>query len=394
MISSLLAASVSLAIIVLAIPVLVIVVQILAACVPSPRPARAIGPRPAVAVLVPAHNEAGGIATTLRALWPQLNTGDRLLVVADNCSDETAAQARAAGAEVIERQHLSLRGKGYALAFGVEHLRSSPPAVLVIVDADCEFAAGALDALVAHCVQAGAPAQARNLMVHQAPARLNGRVAEFAWRVKNWVRPRGYARLGLPCPLTGTGMAFPWPLIKSAQLASGSLVEDMQLGIDMVVAGHAPVFCEEALVTSAFPETLSASASQRTRWEHGHLGMILQRAPGLILAAGRRRDLRLLAVALDLAVPPLALLMLLTILGWSVAGAAAWAGLGLLAWYAASGCLSVLALAVGLAWAGWGRAVLSLADLASVPWYVAGKLGIYLRFWSRRQKDWVRTDRE
>lgn len=394
MITSLLAAGVSLMAIVLAIPVAVIVVQILAACVRSPGSSRALGPRPTVAVLVPAHDEAGGIAAMVRALRPQLNAGDRLLVVADNCNDETAARARAAGAEVIERHHLTLRGKSYALAFGVEHLRSSPPAVLVIIDADCEFANGALDALVAYSLKFDAPSQARNLMVHQAPTRLNGRIAEFAWRVKNWVRPRGYARLGLPCPLTGTGMAFPWHLIKTAQLASGSLVEDMQLGIDMVVAGHAPVFCEEALVTSAFPETLSASASQRTRWEHGHLGMIIQRAPGLVLAAVRRRDHRLLAVAMDLAVPPLALLVLLTILGWAVAGAAAWAGLGLGAWFTASASLTALALAVGLAWAGWGREVLSLADLLSVPWYVAGKLGIYLRFWSHRQKDWVRTDRE
>jgi hypothetical protein len=67
---------------------------------------------------------------------------------------------------------------------------------------------------------------------------------------------------------------------------------------------------------------------------------------------------------------------------------------GTLAWLATSGDLAWLACAVGLAWAGWGREVLSLADLVSVPWYVAGKLGIYLRFWSHRQKDWVRTDRE
>ena len=379
---------------VLAVPVAVFSLQVLAACWPARRPRALPAVRPPVAALVPAHDEARGIASTLQNLLAQLQPGDRLLVVADNCSDDTAARARAEGAEVIERQHEHLRGKGYALAFGVDHLRSAPPMVLVIVDADCELAPGALDALVAACLQADAPAQALYLMQHATPPGLKGRVAEFAWRVKNWVRPRGAARLGLPCALTGTGMAFPWRLIERAELATGSIVEDMQLGIDLALAGHAPVFCEQALVTSHFPDTAAAAASQRTRWEHGHLGMILQRAPGLAVAGLRRADVRLLGLAGDLVVPPLALLVLLLVLLWLAAGAAAWAGMGTLAWLATSGGLAWLACAVGLAWAGWGREVLSLADLVSVPWYVAGKLGIYLRFWSHRQKDWVRTDRE
>lgn len=379
---------------VLAVPVAVFSLQVLAACLPARRPGAPPAVRPSVALLVPAHDEARGIAATLKNLLAQLQPGDRLLVVADNCSDDTAARARAEGAEVIERQHDRLRGKGYALAFGVDHLRAAPPTVLVIVDADCELAPGALDPLVAACLQADAPAQALYLMQHATPPGLNGRVAEFAWRVKNWVRPRGAARLGLPCALMGTGMAFPWRLIERAELATGSIVEDMQLGIDLARSGHAPVFCEPALVTSRFPDTPAAVASQRTRWEHGHLGMILQRAPGLVAAGLRRGDVRLLGLAADLVVPPLALLVLLLVSLWLAAGAVAWAGLGAVAWLAASLGLGLLASAVGLAWVGWGRAVLSLADLVSVPWYVAGKLGIYLRFWSHRQKDWVRTDRE
>ena len=78
----------------------------------------------------------------------QLEPGDRLLVVADNCTDHTAAVARAAGAEVLERRDAERRGKGYALAAGVDTLRAGPPDVVVIVDADCRPAAGAIDRLV------------------------------------------------------------------------------------------------------------------------------------------------------------------------------------------------------------------------------------------------------
>ena len=75
--------------------------------------------RAPLAVLVPAHDEEEGIAATLAAVLAQLGPHDRLLVVADNCSDATAAVARAAGAEVVERSS-DLRGKGYALAHGID----------------------------------------------------------------------------------------------------------------------------------------------------------------------------------------------------------------------------------------------------------------------------------
>lgn len=383
----------TLAALVLAVPVVVFVLEIAAAFLPARRGLGAV-PRPPLAVLVPAHDEAAGLAAPLQAMRAQLRGGDRLLVVADNCSDDTAAVARAEGAEVIERSHDTERGKGYALAFGVAHLRAAPPPVLVIVDADCLLQPGALDALAAACVRWDAPVQARYLMTHAGPTGVNGRVAEFAWRVKNWVRPRGATRLGWPCQLTGSGMAFPWAQVEHAPLASGSIVEDMQLGLALARAGHAPRFCEAAGVQSHFPSSAAAAATQRTRWEHGHLGMLSQHAVPMLRDALGRRDRRLFGLALDLAVPPLALLMLLAFALWGLAGAAAWAGVGAVAWVAASGLLALLGAAVLAAWLRWGRSVLGPWDLLRAPWYALSKLGVYLRFWSRRQKDWVRTERK
>ncbi|MEK8030676.1 glycosyltransferase family 2 protein [Ideonella sp. DXS29W] len=378
---------------VLAVPVCVFALEIAAACLPRRRSAGA-SMRPPVALLVPAHNEALGIAATLRNLRSQMRPGDRLLVVADNCSDDTADRARAEGAEVVERQHATERGKGFALAFGIETLRRSPPPVVVIVDADCELEAGALDALAAACDRTGAPIQAKYLMTHEGDVGLNGRVAEFAWRVKNWVRPRGAGRLGWPCQLTGSGMAFPWALIESAPLANGSIVEDMQLGLVLARSGHAPRFCEAATVSSHFPTSATAIATQRTRWEHGHLGMLTEHAWPMMRQALRRADWRLLGLALDLAVPPLALLVMLVGALGGVALLCGWIGAGAVAVWGAGALLGVVAAAVLVAWALWGRAVLSPWDLLRAPWYALSKLAIYLRFWSRRQKDWVRTDRQ
>ena len=381
----------------LAVAVGVFALQILAR-VTAPRhvppaDAAATGRGPLV-VLVPAHNEESGIAQTLATLLPQLAPGDRVLVVADNCTDATAACARAAGAEVVERFHATERGKGFALAHGVEQLRAAPPAAVLIVDADCELAPGALERLAATLQRTRRPVQALYLMLAAPDAGLARRLAQFAWRVRNWTRPAGWHRLGMPCQLMGTGMAFTWDMLRDAQLANASIVEDMKLGIELAKGGQAPVLCESALVTSRFPDSAAATTTQRTRWEHGHLEMILREVPPMLARALARADGRLLGLALDLSVPPLALLAGLLLVD---------GGLGLAAWFI-GGFAAPLALAAGLcgaflaavlgAWTVHGRDLVRFRELMSVPWYIAAKLPVYLRFLVKRQRAWVRTDRK
>src|ERR1700730_7530905 len=76
-------------------------------------------------LIVPAHNEEAVIANVIRSLqavdWPADRF--RVVVVADNCTDSTAAVARAAGAHVLERFDRDQRGKGYALQFAFKASR-------------------------------------------------------------------------------------------------------------------------------------------------------------------------------------------------------------------------------------------------------------------------------
>jgi len=72
-----------------------------------------------LAVLIPAHDEEAQLAATIRSLQDTEYDPDRrrVIVIADNCTDRTAAVARAAGAEVWERSDTLHRGKGHALAW-------------------------------------------------------------------------------------------------------------------------------------------------------------------------------------------------------------------------------------------------------------------------------------
>lgn len=352
------------------------------------------GPRPSVAVLVPAHDEQDVIEGTVRGLLPELAPGDRLLVVADNCTDRTAERARAAGATVVERRDPERRGKGYALDYGVRQLAARPPDVVVVVDADCALQPGSLESLARAATAEGRPAQARNLVVLPEGASALDTLSAFAFLVRNVVRPTGLGRLGLPCHLMGTGMALPWPLVRDAPLATGALAEDLELGLALTRAGRGPVLCSEALVTSPVPRPRRARETQRRRWEQGHVTVLLTLGPGLLWRALRRLDVVLLAAALDLCVPPLSLLLLAAV---AVLAAALAAGALGSSWTPALlGGLAVglVGLSALLAWLAFGRPAYRFTTLLVAPLYVLAKVPLYLALLGRRQQGWVRTERE
>uniref|UniRef100_Q07SN4 Glycosyl transferase, family 2 n=1 Tax=Rhodopseudomonas palustris (strain BisA53) TaxID=316055 RepID=Q07SN4_RHOP5 len=351
--------------------------------------------RARLAVLVPAHNESKGILPTIRDILSQLSVGDRLLVIADNCSDDTASVAADAGAEVVRRNDPTRIGKGYAIDFGICNLRESPPEVLVIIDADCRIAEGTLSVLSQQCVRSDRPVQSLYLMFRPAGTlSIHYQLAEFAWRIKNWGRPLGLSALGLPCQLMGTGMAFPWNVIESAELASGSIVEDMKLGLDLAVSGKAALFCPAALVTSEFPSSQAAAQQQRRRWEHGHIGLI-RTAPALLWLGATRRNIELVALALDLAIPPLVLLgvMLMTITIIS-AGSVLFGFTPKATLIAAAG-LMVYLTALVISWWRWGRDLLTLRSLGQLAPYALARLKSYARLISRgATAEWIRTERD
>lgn len=352
-----------------------------------------LGRRGTTVVLIPAHNEELGIGQTLIKLQPQLIANDRVVVVADNCSDATAQIARNKGAEVVERFDSVHRGKGFALEAGVRYLSTNPPDVVVVLDADCELDPGSIDALAGAVTTTDRPCQARNLLRLPKNAGPEASVSTFAFLVKNWVRPRALQRIGLPVPLNGTGMAFPWDIIRDAPLATGEIVEDLALGIHFTQQRLGPVFCESAHVWSDLPSDPKAAVEQRTRWEHGYMGSILRDVPKLLSDVFRQRRIGLLFVAMDLMVPPLALLAIVSCLSFAIVLFLSlythhWTPLYMLA---AAGIMAGLGIAA--VWFRFASDIIPAQVILAIPGYVFRKLNIYKRFVTARQKEWVRTER-
>lgn len=345
-------------------------------------------------ILVPAHNEADTICSTLEGLLGQVAEASQVIVIADNCSDQTATIARSCGVTVLEREDVNCRGKGYALDYAVKYIQANPPEVVMIVDADCRLIPGTIARLAQQVVKQQRPVQATYLMEVGADSGITDRISVFAIKVRNWVRSVGITQLGYPCVLAGSGMAFPWAILQQAPLAGSKCVDDMQLTIDLAIAGHTPTYLTTGRVTGRLMQN-QAAQSQRSRWEHGHLEVIFTQVPKLLGEAWRQKRFDLVMLALDLSVPPLSLLVLLWLLAFGLSSLF-W-GLGLISWLplmvlALLG--SCLSLALGAAWFRVGRQDLPVLTLFAIPVYLLWKLPIYFKFLSQPQTRWLKTERD
>lgn len=346
------------------------------------------------AIIIPAHNEENVIGETLGSLIPQLQQDDEIIVVADNCTDDTHNIASAFSVTVIERNNPENRGKGYALDFAVNHIKNKDFDVIIIIDADCIAEPSCRDRLVAKAMSSGRPIQCLYLMhgAKELPT-IGQKISEFAWLIKNKLRPLGLLTMGGPCHLMGTGMAFPAKMLNETNLANGCIVEDMKLGLDLAIEGNPPLFLPEALVWSRFPDSEEVGNGQKSRWIHGHLEMISLYAPTLLKKSIVACDIYLLFLCFELLIPPLVFMLLISfalLVVSCVLALLVGSSIYLLS------ILSVLLIvgAVSLAWFSEGRSIISFGEILKGVFSRLKSSSVYLKFFTDRRKDWNKTSRK
>ncbi|TDU28697.1 cellulose synthase/poly-beta-1,6-N-acetylglucosamine synthase-like glycosyltransferase [Panacagrimonas perspica] len=361
-----------------------------------PQPPPSADPRTRFLLVVPAHDEAGGIGRTVKSLlaleWPA--EARRVHVIADNCSDDTAAIARAAGAEVTERSHASLRGKGYALQVAYDQaIAEGWCDAVVVVDADTDVDPGLLRAFAGR-IQLGAQAVQAFYGVRNPRASWRTRLVTLALAIFHRLRGRGRERLRVSCGLRGNGMCFALDTLRRVPHNAFSRVEDLEYGVALGRAGIRVWYADEAEVRADMVASEKASRSQRQRWEGGRFEFARAQGGPLLRDAVRGRSALLLDLAADVLTPPLgyfglgAILLalgavLLWVLGVVMPVTALLSGLPL--------AVLVVHVARGVSLSGLGAR--GWLDLAAAPVYVLWKLSLVLR---RRasSKAWVRTERD
>ncbi len=348
-------------------------------------------------VVVPAHNEEKGIGSTLQSLlsldYP--HPLFRVLVVAHNCTDQTASRAQAGGATVLIYNDPSRRGKGHALAYAFEQSVAEGRAdAVVVVDADTTVSPNLLRAFASR-IDHGATAAQADYGVQNPDVSWRTRLLRIAFGMFHVLRSLARERLGLSCGLRGNGMCFTTPVLRAVPHRAFSLVEDVEYGIDLGEAGFRVHYAPEAHVYGEMVSIETAARTQRRRWERGRRKLALLRAPQLFLRALVRRDKLLFDLAMDLICPPLSSLMIAAVLGAvaslavSLHGAVASASLPL--WILS---LLFLAFYVLRGWALSSTGARGLLDLVWAPAYMLWKLTLLFSPSEYKKDEWLRTMRE
>lgn len=346
-------------------------------------------------VIIPSHNEAGVIARTVTSLlrvdWPKQNV--RIVSVADNCTDETGSEARAAGALVWERHDTERRGKGYALQFAFETSRKDAWAdAVVIIDADAEVSPNLLEAFAAR-IERGEHAIQVHYGVLNPLASWRTRLITIAKGAFHIVRSRARERLQLSCGIRGNGWCVTHELLRRVPYGAFSLTEDLEYGIELGLHGVRVAYADEASADADMVSGEQIARKQRQRWESGRFSMVREKTGTLLAAAVRRRSRICLDLGLDLLVLPLSYIALhVTALLVIAAIAQVWMP-SLRVWFwVACACAASLLAYVLRGWQLSGIGARGLLDLARAPGFLLWKLLLVFR--RRQSGDWVRTERE
>jgi len=350
-------------------------------------------PRVRFDLVVPAHDEEAGVATTIRSLlaldYPPERR--RVIVVADNCTDRTAASAREAGALAIERHDPVRAGKGDALEFAFQRsLAEGFADAIVVVDADTIASPNLLNAF-STLLEAGAMATQAFYGVRNGADSWRTRLIAIGFSLFHRVRSLGRERLRLSAGLRGNGMCF----LRQVPHDAHSVVEDLEYGIKLGLAGHRVHYADDAWVLGEMASTERASRSQRRRWESGRFQILKRYGLRLFASSIRRFDAALLDLAVDVLLPPLARVATVAGLGLALSGMCSLVeGHVDVSVYPWSVCCFLLCVYVLRGWWLSETGLRGLFDLLLAPAYVTWKATLLFRSAGHPKDAWTRTLRQ
>lgn len=236
-----------------------------------------------VTVLIPAHNEEASLPQTIASLKSQSHRPERIIVVADNCTDATVRLAREAGVEVLESVD-NTKKKAGALNQALMAVlpQQGDNDVVMVMDADTRLDDGFLAAAVARFVQDRALVAVGGLFYGEQGHGLIGQFQrnEYIRYARQMRRRRGRVFV-----LTGTASLFrpvalrtiaqnrgtTIPGARGAVYDTAALTEDNELTIAIKSLGGLMISPQDCTVVTELMPSWRTLWNQRLRWQRGAL---------------------------------------------------------------------------------------------------------------------------
>ena len=225
------------------------------------------------ALVVAAHNEETVIENMVKSL-KAINYPKEcydIFVIADNCTDRTAEIARAAGANVYERENTELRGKGHALEWMFENLYKLDTQYddIAIFDADNIVHPEFLNEMNKKLKTGAKVVQGYIDSKNPFDSWITAAYTISFWSI-NKLFQFSRSNLGLSCQLCGTGFVIDTNVLKEIGWQATCLTEDMEFTMRLVLNDYKVAYASGAIVYDEKPLTFSQSWKQRIRWMQGH----------------------------------------------------------------------------------------------------------------------------
>ncbi len=234
-----------------------------------------VTPRKRFVVAIPAHDEEAGIVSTVRSClaldYP--TSLYQVLVIADNCSDQTPLLALEAGARVIERVEPTKKSKGDAIAYLIDKLSRQGELdmldAVVVVDAD-----STVDPLLltrfAERLERGDDWIQCYYTVGNAGQSWRTRLMTYGFSLINGVLLRGQTALGFSAGFRGNGMCLSRRGLRRVPWTTYGLTEDLEYSWSVRIAGGRIAYVDDvAVYATMLSQGGKPAVSQRLRWEHG-----------------------------------------------------------------------------------------------------------------------------
>jgi cellulose synthase/poly-beta-1,6-N-acetylglucosamine synthase-like glycosyltransferase len=346
------------------------------------------------AIVVPAHDEELLIGRLLESTRGQDYPGALFdtIVVADNCTDATAAIARSHGVTVLERFDERNRGKGYAIKWALETIDLGRYDAVLIVDADCTIGANALRCLDG-TLQEKSVIQCYNGVGNPDESWFT-RLLDVSRTINNRIYSPAKQRLGLSCELTGTGMCFATRTLREHGWDAFTVGEDWEYYAKLISKGETVGFDVDARVYHVESSSLRQATSQRMRWSSGRFAVAWKYGFGLLARGLAERSPVKFDAGLSLIFPNPSLAMNFTLACLAGAFLAVPGHRAVLAvWFLFLALTQLAVFIVGVFYT-QNRLSKFLAIFVA-PAFLAWKLGIdALSILGMGRKKWVRTERK
>ena len=266
-------------------------------------------------IIIPAHNEAELIGRTLeraRAVnYPRELY--EVIVVADNCDDNTEEIARQAGVTCWQRLDPVNRGKGNVLRWVFPRLLEyGNHGAYVVIDADTHMEKDFLQRINHHFCHGAKVVQGYSQVRHPEDSPMES-LAFLGFALNRNLRYRGRSKLGWTSNLMGTGMCFLREVIQNHGWNTTSMVEDIEYEMMLHLCGIRVVFAYDARVNVKLHKSVDQSKGQRTRWDIGKFEVRNTYVPKLLKEGIRTRDVSYFDSAMELLLPPFSLLCVIIV---------------------------------------------------------------------------------